>query len=125
MLFSKPKIRKTETAQQIRIETCPETNERLIEEHALYVPGWSLLGWARMYHIERAAYFYERGVPVAVACKIHGIWSCHVAVFVKPAYRRRGIGSLLLSQIKEPGDCAWEGVAGSEKFFEKNEIKCT
>ena len=102
-----------------------EEKASLALKHRLYVSGWELSRdlicarkWPDEYDIKLE---YVKGVPVAVALltKQDGF----ISLFVRKAYRRKGIGKKLVkrfgSKIKKAG---W-GIHGSEYFFEKVSIE--
>lgn len=102
-------------------------------KNRLYVSGWSMSGEylrGRKYgssYLEYIDIYYIESKPVGAITLtvVNGL-----NIFVKKAYRRKGIGSILLSKMKESldiqdwsealyGEC---GIEGYEEFFHKN--KC-
>ena len=80
--------------------------------------------WAYLPPIVSMAYAGE--VPVGIGIVSDG----QISVYIKPKYRKKGIGTRLVTacknspefELKKVYSCA--GIKGSEKFWESNKIVC-
>lgn len=99
----------------------------IIKRNHLYVQGWLIRDWIDYPAcIEMIALYSENNVWVGCAIK-----TCHasvnVGVYVKPEYRRRGIGTKLFRIIAQNYNDITYGCGTTEFdtniFFEKN-LQC-
>lgn len=101
----------------MRLKT--EEKASLALKHRLYVSGWQLshqLKAARDYPTEyEIKVEYVKGVPVGVCLldKCDG----SISIFVKKAFRRKGIGRKLVKRFGDKIKKASWGIHGSEYFF--------
>lgn len=105
---------------------------RLCIVHQVFAPRWDLVNWMITALIKpdsfRMSVATANGFPIAV-CMIQ-VSSGHVAVFVIPEYRRRGVGSSLVStlcrQLERSNPSvrirARPGDLGSAEFWRTNKI---
>lgn len=105
---------------------------RLCIVHQVFAPRWDLANWMITSLTKPDAFRMSvataNGFPVAV-CMVK-VSSGHVAVFVIPEYRRRGIGSSLIStlchQLEQSNPLirvrARLGDLGSAEFWRSNKI---
>jgi len=109
---------------------------KLALKHRLFVAGWMLNGQLhrgasrdsdRYGGVLHAAVYLEGGVPVGVAVVTH---YSDIQVFVRKSERRNGIGSKLVSHMKElmgasagAMDAGTGLVKGSRQFWNANKIR--
>ena len=101
-------------------------------QHKLYVKGWvlqySLIGIKNNPENRKGAAIamaYEGDIPVGIAI----VHFRSIASFVKPKYRRKGIGTELVNLLKKNMKSsdfnnleAGLGIPGSNEFWQQNEI---
>jgi predicted acetyltransferase len=115
-------------------------NARLALKHRLYVPkeSWGLQSALRVAELNPCLFYvnlhYEDGVPVGVILiqhKVHAQKHRNVLgaqVFVRSAYRRRGIATGLLKGFVDPHPrrqrkiCANKGAEGSQEFWRTHDV---
>ena len=93
----------------------------------LYVPGWRMSGLYRILDQypntimgnDRVAMAYIDDQPVG--CAVYEVGPNSAMLFVKPAYRRLGIGSKLLKALSLPKKFNYGfGIGASVKFWAKH-----
>jgi GNAT superfamily N-acetyltransferase len=90
--------------------------------HKLYVEGWSFLHWLKRANITLIGIVYDGDVPVGCFIKKQDGWP-NCGVFIKPEYRLKGYGKMLLSTIyrrfPDENFRTGYGIEGSRTFFDK------
>ncbi len=103
---------------------------KIIIDNHLYVNGWLMKDYCEK--VLNGEYskgdididIYElKGEYVGSFIRIKGkTIKKLIMVYVKPKYRRNGIGSKLLERNNKKGDKAMIGVKGSEHFWDQHDI---
>lgn len=97
----------------------------LILKHRLYVNGWSLELDARNIIRKKLpvllAFCFHEKTPIGVG--INFLKENLIQCFVREKFRRKGIGSKLVSMVKTPNCYHLSGIAGSEFFWLANNVK--
>lgn len=91
----------------------------------LYVPGWQLKGLLE--DADKCVVAFYDDIPVGSMCmQGEGSWPGNVAMaFVRPAYRRLGIGSGMIKHFRRyicKDFSVYTGIKGSIKFWRKNDV---
>jgi len=97
----------------------------MVIKHKLHLDGGLMSSWAKSYSCIKAITIVKRnGKPIAAGIRINSIF-LNTGIFVKPNYRRQGIGSNILQRLKLPElkFCVGSGANGSVEFYEKNKPK--
>ena len=115
-------------------------NARLALRHRLYVAkeSWGLQSALRLAALSPGLFYvelhYENGVPVGVILIQHMVHTrkyrnvLGAQIFVRSAYRRRGIATKLLKSFVDPHPrrvrkiCANKGVEGSQEFWRSHGV---
>jgi len=101
---------------------------RVIRENHLYVRGWLMSDWMHNpEHILLIIVCKYNNKPVAVGMLHEKGWAgCpNVGIFVKPAYRNKGIGTKIINKIANAGlplKVAYGNVA-SQSFYSRLKAK--
>lgn len=111
---------------------------RLALKHRLYINGWNLQHDLKHAVVRPELFYvalhYADGVPVAVLVIRHKVTARRhrnvlgAAMFVRKRFRRRGIGSALISNFVDPHPTkvrsihATRGVDGSIEFWRCNNV---
>lgn len=112
---------------RLQKKLCPRSAADIALKNKLFVSGWQLsrtLADVRKWnYCDRIILAYEDNIPVGVAVR-NANNNC-VQVFVKKAYRLKGIGSKLVKAIQKDlgklkGGC---GIDGSLEFYRKLDVE--
>lgn len=97
----------------------------------LFIPRWTMREYLNTLDIvffnTKVALAYDDDKPIGVALCSDYPDKNHLQVFIRKNYRRKGIGTNLLNIVNQNNGktpYAVEGIKGSEKFFQKNNIEC-
>ena len=98
-------------------------------QHRLYVIGWNLQIYLKKSSNGGKSFIvlaYENEIPIGIGHYYYENGLCNF--FVRKEYRRRGIGSKLVQEVKKNSDkdklYAHFGISESKIFFEKMDIRC-
>lgn len=105
-------------------ETLRNFAYQALDNH-LYIDGWMLKMWLNnLRGTETISLAYDGIIPLPIGIALrHSFYSSeesdHIAVYVKPNYRRLGIGTKLIQTITTEEFDYSSGIRGSLDFFRK------
>lgn len=119
MNFNNLKIKYYNTPSQlsVAIEECLE--------QSLYVSGWSFYYWFNHYstNISDIIICYDGRDAVGCCVRLDNLeyFDCNFGTFVKPSYRKKGIGKKMVKRMIETGKYISyaSGISGSLAFYHK------